>query len=78
VYLSWSIEEYADTLTSSQNIRSAEHEQDLFRRFPPLFSSVNGALLPLQDEPCTIVDSKGIIVLWYVPNAITRARNVCI
>jgi hypothetical protein len=59
-------------------MRSAEHEQDLSRRFPPLFSSVNGALLPLQDEPCTIVDSKGIIVLWYAPNAITRARNVCI
>lgn len=76
VYLTWSIEEYALSLTTSQNIRSYEHECDLLRRFPPLFSSTSDTLLPLQDEPCTVVDSKGIIVLWYLPDAITRARNV--
>jgi len=76
VQLPWSIEEYASQLTPQQNIGTDEHEADLLRRFPPLFFSSEEAQVPLQDVPCTIVDSHGIIVLWYLPGALTQSRNV--
>lgn len=78
VHLPWSIEAYTDSLTPSQNIGNSRNEANIRHRFPPLFSHNSGELLPLQDEPCTIVDCTGIIVLWYLPDALSDARNVII
>lgn len=76
--LPWSIEDYSKSLTPSQNISTERNEAELLRDFPPLFCNEPGELLPLQDQPCIVVDSQGIIVLWYLPDAITRARNVLV
>lgn len=78
VHLPWSIEAYSACLTSSQNIGTPRNEAEILSTFPPLFCKDSGGLLPLQDRPCTIVDSTGIIVLWYLPDALTNARNVSI
>ena len=78
VYLPWSIESYSDRLSPSQNISTLQNEADIAETFPPLFSDSHGELFPLQDQPCTIVDCTGIIVLWYLPDALTEARTVII
>ena len=69
VYIPWSIEEYSEALTKSQNISTVSQEHKIMTRFPPLFSNEATGFYPLQDEPCTVVDSNGIIVLWYLPDS---------
>jgi hypothetical protein len=75
VRLPWSIEEYAGQLSRSQNIGTPENEARLKEKFPPIYKAING-LLPLQDEPCIVMDSQNIIVLWYMPDALSKRRNV--
>jgi hypothetical protein len=36
----------------------------------------DGELLPLQEDPCIVVDSRGIIILWYLPSSLSTKRNV--
>jgi hypothetical protein len=73
VKLPWSIEEYAAQLTPQQNISTELKEANLQADFPPLFS---GDAIPLLRVPCTVVDKEGVIVLWYLPGALTRSRLV--
>jgi hypothetical protein len=77
VKLPWSIQEYAQELTPQQNISTPEREAMIATKFPPLFSATEGGLLPLVDVPCTVVDSEGIIVMWYMPGAMTSDTHVC-
>jgi hypothetical protein len=75
VVLPWGIEDYARRLTPCQNIGTPSNENRLSKDFPPLFTVENGQLLPLE-EPCTVVDSRGIIILWYIPSSLSTKRNV--
>jgi hypothetical protein len=63
VTLPWDIEEYAKQLTTCQNIGTARNEARLKASFPPLYTTADGELLPLQHDPCIVVDSCSIIVL---------------
>jgi hypothetical protein len=76
VILPWAIEDYAERLTPCQNIGTPLNERQLSQDFPPLFKAKDGELLPLQEDPCIVVDSRGIIVLWYLPCSLSRRRNV--
>jgi hypothetical protein len=76
VILPWAIEDYAERLTPCQNIGTPLNESQLRKDFPPLFKAKDGELLPLQEDPCIVVDSRGIIVLWYLPCSLSRRRNV--
>ena len=76
VFLPWAIEDYARRLTPCQNMGTPSNENRLRQDFPPLFTAKNGQLLPLQEEPCIIVDSRGIIILWYMPSCLSTKRNV--
>ena len=76
VVLPWAIEDYAGRLTSCQNIGTPSNENQLRKDFPPLFTTEDGELLPLQEEPCIVVNSRRIIVLWYLPSSLSSQRNV--
>jgi len=76
VFLPWAIEDYARRLTPCQNMGTPCNENRLRQDFPPLFTAKNGQLLPLQEEPCIVVDSRGIIILWYMPSCLSTKRNV--
>ncbi|KAF8809419.1 hypothetical protein BYT27DRAFT_7210077 [Phlegmacium glaucopus] len=69
-------DEYYINVTSTRHSTTPESEAALRKRFLPLFTATEGHCLPLQDVPCTVVDSCGIIVLWYLPGAITTSRNL--
>ena len=61
-YLSWDIEEYY-----LQHIKSGSDPKRL--RFPnPQFGAFS--------EPLTVVDSKGRIVLWYLPGLLSVYQQV--
>ena len=73
VVLLWAIEDYVERLSSS---RTTAKEETLRKDFPPLYTAENGQLLPLQEDPCVVVDSRGIIILWYMPSSFSSKRNV--
>ena len=76
VVLPWAIQDYTERLSSSQNIGTTANEERLRKDFPLLYTAENGQLLPLQEDLCIVLDSQGIIVLWYMPSSFSMKRNV--
>lgn len=73
--MTWSIEEYAERLTKQQNMQTPEKEDAILRDFPPVYPPGEE---PLADTPVMVVDNQGIIVLWYLPGALTNRRAVSV
>src|SRR5271168_2406158 len=73
VVLPWAIKDYAGRLSPLP-----EHRHN-FQRKPikaGLYTAKKGQILPLQEEPCIMVDSRRIIVLWYMPSSLSTKKNV--
>jgi len=70
--MSWSVVDYVVELNrrSKRCIRQNETlEQDLLRLFPLCTTE-------LVSVPCVVVDSEGIILLWYLPGLLCGQRQV--
>lgn len=70
VTLPWSAEEYAEHLSPRQSGRylaTELHLEEAFRPFKPC---------RLIAAPMTVLDNAGNILLWYLPNSITKGRRV--
>jgi hypothetical protein len=48
-------------------------EAQLEQMFPPL----SARPFPMVDRPAMLVDEEGIILAWYLPDAMTASRQVC-
>jgi hypothetical protein len=70
--MSWSVREYVKELRrrgARCNGRQPGVEDDLRRLFP-------AGEMEVIVEPCMIVDSEGIILLWYLPGLMNSRRQV--
>lgn len=71
VVTEWDADDYVDSLTSHCTGRNEKTEQKLVERFPPIFQQMR-----LVDVPCSITDNKGRVLLWYMPGALLKSRQV--
>jgi len=70
--MNWSIVDYlAELGRRNRRCRGTNEqlERELLRLFPPPESE-------LISEPCVVVDSKGRILLWYLPGLMGLKRQV--
>jgi hypothetical protein len=72
VILGWSAEEYVRSMPARPTGLNADVENTLSSMFPPL----HAAPYPMVDEPICIADRNGVIVYWYLPQCLTRDRQV--
>lgn len=72
VSVNWDVQRYADYITPNQSGRGQRAEAKLSLRFP-----VNsGDDRALWEKPGVIVDRHGHILVWHLPDALTRRRQV--
>jgi len=70
--MSWSVVDYVAELNRRSKRctgRNETLERDLLRLFPPCTTE-------LVSVPCVVVDSEGIILLWYLPGLLCGQRQV--
>lgn len=70
--MKWSVVDYMEALVTKGTRCSGmneEVERRLRRLFPP-------GTTEMIAEPCVVVDSKGIILLWFLPGLLHRKRQV--
>lgn len=72
VRVPWSAEEYISELPCRPRGFHSDVEERLANLFPPLFQPP----LPEMTKPCIIVDSCGVILLWYLPGILSQERQV--
>lgn len=72
VYTSWSVLDYCKSLSKRCTGMNDEAEAALLASFPPIFPT----LTICPPDPMTVVDSNGIILLWYLPGALSNQRQV--
>lgn len=65
--LSWDSKTY-NTAVGGQDGRNMTAEDQLFRQFPPLNTSIC--------EPCVIQDAREQALVYYLPDALTKDRQV--
>lgn len=73
VRLTWSANTYDKHLGLRPNGRNEAFEEDLKRVFPPLQLPINF----VAKDPLVIVDCEDRILAWYLPNVLTKNRQVC-
>lgn len=72
VVIPWRMTEYSACLPKQQAASSVLHTAErLFERFPPMNPKVR------LNEPATIVDAGGCILVWYLPDILLQDRQVC-
>lgn len=70
VVMAWSAEEYRNSLSSRPTGQNEAVEAKQEAKFHPLTN------MPLLERPAVVVDRDGKIILWYVPNIMTKVRQV--
>ncbi len=63
--------DYNNALSKNPSGRNSRIEADIAERFPPLHNPTK-----YSSEPCTILDSEGNVLLWYLPGALRPERVV--
>ena len=49
---------------------------ELLEQFPPQFQASPQSTLPYENDAATIDDQDGVILMWYLPNALSSRRQV--
>ena len=65
--LSWDVVRYADRLTLRDEERNETREANLKDAYP----AMSGQYTLLMDWPGTVTDLHGIILAWYLPEALS-------
>lgn len=72
VRVKWSAADYAEALPPRAHGRNEKLENTLEERFPPLFTGH----LPTFTTPHVVTDCAGRLMVWYLPQVLTRFRRV--
>jgi hypothetical protein len=72
VKTTWSAEDYVEDLTVRATGQNEKVEAKLREKYPPIFSPSL-----YYKKPCTVIDERGNLLLWYIPGALTLFRTVC-
>lgn len=70
VKTTWDIDRYCDFLGTKQSGQNAKVEDELLKKFPPLFRPNK-----LLEEPALITDMHGVGMLWFLPGLLTETRH---
>lgn len=70
VKTAWDIDRYCDFLGHRQSGQGSQAEEELRKRFKPLFNE-----LSFLDAPALITDKHGVALVWYLPGMLTKDRQ---
>ena len=74
--LNWTIADYSQHLSTRQDGSNQKREMELLEQFPPQFQASPQSTLPYENDAATIDDQDGVILMWYLPNALSSRRQV--
>jgi hypothetical protein len=74
--LNWAIGEYTQHLSARQDGSNQKRDTELLQQFPPQFHASPPSTLPYENDAVTIDDQDGVILMWYLPNALSARRQV--
>jgi len=63
---------YSKLISLKDTGHNEEREEKLLKRCPPGHEGTK-----LIEIPTTILDASGVIIAWYLPDALTNATQVC-
>jgi hypothetical protein len=73
----WRVEDYVKMMGDRPSGRNEEFEREMKEEFPP-GTEIGGPeeMSPVIDQPCTIVDASGNILLWHLPDIVSKSAEV--
>ena len=74
--LNWTITDYSQHLSTHQDGSNQKRETELLEQFPPQFQASPQSTLPYENDATTIDDQDGVILMWYLPNALSSCCQV--
>jgi hypothetical protein len=70
--MTWSVVDYMEALVTMGTCcleMNEQVERRLYQLFPP-------GTMEMIAQPCVVVDSEGMILLWFLPGLLHRKRQV--